>query len=446
MPYLRIKKTLLVRKMPLGTYLFVPSGFALESFSPIMEIDEATEELLKLCNGTHTREEILQQLASESGELIEEIAEDFDNFTGYMVGEDVLEWSEEPSFFEPIYKGDRPLSVTIDITSACNLHCPFCSVDAGTSKADDLTMDDIVPLVEQIRKLKPTPLGISGGEPLLKKEMLLYILEELSPVKEMVVSVFTNGTLVTKDYAQQLHDAGAKFVRVSVDGHTEKLHDAIRGKGAFKKTLQGIRYLRELGIHVDTISTISRLNYQYLKEIIDFNRQISDSYGIAPVYPYGRATGKDLFLNADEIFKIKVANSRSEKIQVNVSPRRCTAGETLYITANGDIFPCIMLRFPEFKVGNIRKNDLCEIYKTDLMQKILKWTIKDIEQCRDCDIRYFCGGGCRAYAHGWGNSFYGPDPINCESNRILARRIMENGEENTKRLLQELVKSTQALG
>ncbi len=446
MSYLRIKKTPLIRKMPLGTYLFVPSGFALESFSPIMEIDEATEALLTLCDGTRTRDEILQQLACESGELIEEIAEDFDNFIGYMVEEGVLEWSEELSFVEPIYKGDRPLSVTMDITSACNLHCPFCSVDAGTPKADDLTLDDIVPLVEQMRKLKPTPLGISGGEPLLKKEMLLYILEELSPIREMVVSIFTNGTLVTKDYAQQLHDAGAKFIRVSVDGHTETLHDAIRGKGAFRKTLQGIRYLRELGIHVDTISTISRLNYQYLKEIIDFNRQISDSYGIAPVYPYGRAAGKDLFLNAEEIFKIKVANSRSEKIQINVSPRRCTAGETLYITANGDIFPCIMLRFPEFKVGNIRENDLCEVYKTDLVQELLRWTIKDIEQCRDCDIRYFCGGGCRAYAHGWSNSFYGPDPINCEANKILARKIMENGEENTQRLLQELVKSTRALG
>ena len=450
MSYLKITKTVLMRRIPLGTYLCYPYGCKLETFSPIMEINESVESLLKLCDGTRTRDDVLQQLAKESGEPLEEIADAFDELVEYLIGEGILEWSEEPSFIEPIYSRTRPFSISIDITSACNLRCPFCSVSAGAPREDDLTFDDIAQFVEQVKKFKPTPLAIGGGEPLIKKEMVLYMLEELSSVKEVVVSIFTNGTLITKDYAQQLYNAGLKYARISVDGHTEKVHDASRGKGSFKKTIQGIKHLRELGVHVDTVSVISRINYPYLRKIREFVDQISDTHSITYVYPYGRAAGTDLCLTAEEIFNVKRVNAGLEgleKIEANIAPQdRCTVGETLYITANGDIFPCVMLRFPEFKVGNLRENDLYEIYKNNSMEDLLRWTVKDIEQCRDCDIRYYCGSGCRAYAYKYGGSFYIPDPLNCRPNKILTQRILDNGEENTRRLLHELVTSTAELG
>lgn len=447
MSYLRVTKTPLIRKMRLGTYLFVPYGFQLETFSPVMEIDESVEELLTLCDGTRTRDEILQHLSKESGEPVEEIAEGFDEFVQYMESEGILEWVEEPEFVQPLYNRERPLSISMDITSACNLQCPFCLVDSGAPGEDDLTLDDIIPCVEQVKKLKPTPFAISGGEPLLKKEVLLYMVENLTPIREMAVTVFTNGTLMTNDYAQQLYDAGLRIARVSVDGHTEQLHDSIRGKGAFKKTIRGIEHLRELGIHVNVVSVISRKNYQYYGEIRHFVRHISDSYSIVPVLPGGRAAGSDLLLSPEEVFNVKTAFIGSGKIQAPVRARdRCNAGETIYIAANGDIFPCLSLNFPEFKVGNIRENDLCEIYETETMQNILRLTIKDIEQCRECFIRYYCGGACRGFAYSVCGSLYVPDPANCEANKILAHKILENGEENTQRLLQELVKSTKELG
>ena len=447
MPYLRVTKTILIREMPLGTYLFVPYGFQLESFFPVIEIDEATKEVLKLCNGTRTQDEISQQFADESGEPVEEVAEALSGLVEYMVREGVLEWSEEPSHIEPIYNRDRPLSISMDITSACNLQCPFCSANAGAQRSDDLTLDDIIPLVEQLRILKPTPFAISGGEPLLKKDILLYMVKALSPIKEMAVTVFTNGTLITKDYAQQLYDAGLRVARVSVDGHTERLHDTVRGKGTFKRTIQGIHYLRELGIHVNTVSVISRINYPYINEIRHFVAHLSDTYNMVPVIPVGRGSDTDLLLNPREMFTVKATPMGPGKIQTGITPRnRCNAGETIYIASNGDIFPCLYLNSPGFKVGNIRDTGLCEIYENGIMQDILKLTINDLDDCASCDIRYYCGGGCRGLAHSLCGSLYAPDPTNCEQNKMLIHKILENGEENTKRLLQELLKSTKELG
>jgi radical SAM protein with 4Fe4S-binding SPASM domain len=446
-PYLRVIKTPFVRRTPVGRYIGLPHFYGLERLSSMIEIDESAEELLKLCDGTRTRDDILRQLSEASGEPIKEFASDFDEFVEYLVGEGVLEWREEPSFIEPLYDGNKPFSMSIEITSACDLQCGFCMVNAGVARVDDLTLDDVAPLIEQIKRMKPTPISITGGEPLLKKKMLLHIIEELTPIKEIDLNVFTNGTLITKDYAQQLYDAGLRIARVSIDGHTAQLHDAIRGKkGAFEKTVQGVHFLRDLGIHVHVVSVISRMNYQYMEEIREFAGQVSDSCNTPFVYPVGRAAESDFLLSPEEILAVKTSDLGSDEIHVSINAREgCYVAKAINVAANGDVFPCYMLRAPEFKIGNIRENDLSEIYKTEKVQSFLKLTVDGIEHCRGCDIRYLCGGGCRGFAFMLNGSAYGPDTTTCEANKSLAQKILMKGDKETKEALQELMKSTRAL-
>lgn len=446
MPYLRTVRTALVRKTPLGTYLGFPHDFMIEAFTILLEIDESAEMLLRLCDGTRMREQILQKLAEESGEPVEAIADGFDEFVEYLVGEGVLEWREEPSYIEPLYNETRPFSLTVALTNACNLQCSFCAVEAGPPLQNELTLDDIVPLVEQIKRVKPTPFAVSGGEPLLKKELVLSMFEELCPIREMSVSIFTNATLVTRDYAQQLYDAGLRLARVSVDGHTEQVHDALRGKGTFRKTMQGIKYLRDVGIHVDAAALICRTNYPYLSEIRAFVKEIADSYAVTPVYPMGKAIGSELLLSSEERFKVRFSGFDPERIQATIVPRdACIIGLPPYVRADGDIFPCFYMQLPEFKLGNIRENDLCEIYRTELMRELLGLTLSDIEGCRNCDIRYFCGGACRGSAYRVGKSLRIPDPIDCEVYKALAQKTLEKGDESTREALEKLIASTREM-
>ena len=444
MSYLRVTRTPLIRNMPLGTYVYVPSSSRLETYNPIMEIDEFTEELLQLCDGTRTREEILEKLSQESGEPVEELADDFDEFVNYLVDEGILEWVDNPTFIEPVYKRNRPFRILIDVTSECSFQCPFCSV-AGSH--NELTLEDVTPLVEQVKKCKPALFTISGGEPLLNKDVVLYMVKELSQIKEIGLYTFTTGTVVTKEYAQQLYDAGLRFARVSLDGHTAEVHDAIRGKGTFEKTVEGIKNLREAGIHVTAATMICKMNYQYYGEIKEFNTQIADTYNTSFDYPCGKGNDQNLLLSPEERARVRLLELGTENITTGIFPQgRCHVGEILYITSNGDCFPCLYMYFPEFKIGNIKKSKFSEIYQNETLQELLRLTLDDIEECKNCAIRYYCRGGCRGHAFGECGSLYVRDPIDCEVNKASVQRILECGQQNTKQLMQKLIESTQELG
>ncbi|MBU7013999.1 MAG: radical SAM protein [Theionarchaea archaeon] len=445
MPYLRIIKTSVIRTIPLGVYLCVPHGFASEAYYPVMEVDESIKEVLTLCDGTRTREDILSHLAAETGESVEEVAEGFDQFVEYMVQEGVLEWREEPSPLEPLYLKNRPLGIIMEITSDCNLQCPMCYADSGTGHSCDLALDDVTAIVEASKKMRSTSLVITGGEPLLRKDLVIYMLKELSPVETVDVALFTNGTLVTSEYARDLYDAGLRHAIVSVDGHTAELNDKIRGHGAFEKTIQGIHYLRERGIQVNVVTTISQTNYPYMKEIREFTSQIGDGSGLIPVSPFGRAA-PEILLTPEGVFSVMMANLPPGELEISIPPRdRCNVGQSVYIRANGDVFPCVNMQIPEFRMGNIREEDFWEMYQSDLVRNLLQLTVKDFEQCRDCDIRYYCGGSCRGFAYKLNGSLYLPDPWNCGANKKLTEEILKNGGETTKKGLRELLKSTKEL-
>lgn len=441
--YVRMRKTAVVRNTPLGMYMGLPHKTRLEAFSTLFEIDESTKMLFSLCDGTHTKEDIITILAKENDEPREEIEKGFNDFLEYMIHENILELRKTPSYIEPIYSRTRPYSVSIGLTFGCNLHCDFCSVKGGVPLDDELTLDDIIPLVEQIKKLKPSPLVLSGGEPLLKKELVLYILNEVSSVDDIYVNLFTNGTLITPDCAQQLYDAGLRCARVSVDGHTDSVHDAMRGKGTFEKAIQGINNLKELGITIEIMSLISKKNYTYLKEIKEFVSHLGDSCIIGPINPMGKAVDSPLLLTQKERINTVLANFNEEKIQTTIAPRTgCVAGLPLYIDPNGNIYPCFYMMLPEFNIGNVRKHNLCEIYNTDLINQLMELTVADIDECKDCDIRYFCGGSCRAAAYRYGGSLFVPDVLDCQYHKVLAKKILENGEEITRSALQKLLAST----
>nr|WP_277601305.1 SPASM domain-containing protein [Marinitoga sp. 38H-ov] len=76
----------------------------------------------------------------------------------------------------------------------------------------------------------------------------------------------------------------------------------------------------------------------------------------------------------------------------------CGAGKTIFsLNEYGDLFPCHMLHFEEFKLGNVLYENLKDIFNKKSIQKFLKLNVDDIE-CKNCEYKYFCGGGYRARA------------------------------------------------
>ena len=109
-------------------------------------------------------------------------------------------------------------------------------------------------------------ISIGGGEPLIREDFPEIL--EYAGTLDYKCEVLTNGTLITPEIANYLARYAYDLV-ISLEGPKE-INDAIRGKGSFDKTVQGIKMVRDIKkVPIKLNCTISSLNYQHIKELID---------------------------------------------------------------------------------------------------------------------------------------------------------------------------------
>lgn len=114
-------------------------------------------------------------------------------------------------------------------------------------------------LIKELSLCGIQEIRFTGGEPLVYEK--LYDLIKLATDNGIYTSIGTNGTLITDTIAKKLKKSGLKKAIVSIDG-TEKKHDEIRGKGNFKKTINGINNLEKYGIETRINSVIMKNNME----------------------------------------------------------------------------------------------------------------------------------------------------------------------------------------
>lgn len=143
-----------------------------------------------------------------------------------------------------------PFQVSLDITNQCNLRCKHCYNASGENyiaASDELTDQEVLKLVTDIAAMKPMNFCFCGGEPLLRKDLLM---EAARILKEgcRFVSMVTNGYLVTPDIAQSIVASGVERLQVSLDGARSETHDRLRRrKGAFDRAINAIIAFKEAG-------------------------------------------------------------------------------------------------------------------------------------------------------------------------------------------------------
>lgn len=113
----------------------------------------------------------------------------------------------------------------------------------------------------------------SGGEPLLRKD--LFTLAKFAKERGIEPTLSTNGTLITKEIAQKIKQAGFWYVGISLDGMQETNDTFRRRKGAFKASLRGIRLCQDLGLKVGLRFTLTKDNLKDLPHIFDLVKEES---------------------------------------------------------------------------------------------------------------------------------------------------------------------------
>jgi radical SAM protein with 4Fe4S-binding SPASM domain len=332
-----------------------------------------------------------------------------------------------------------------EVTARCNLRCKHCYVrDELTAPlstpAHELGTEDCIKLVEQFDEASVFYVTVLGGEPFCRPDFMT-ILKRLGE-KTFWTSIDTNGTLIDEETARNLASIKIRKLNVSMEGPYAEVNDAIRGTGAFNKAVKGIGYLRDCGVPFRIGMIVSKANYTALEEMAEFCFETgAENAGFSlyvdfPSNRYAsllRLTRKEILEAAQKIREIKKKYPRgfissdidgnlaflSPDLEKRSEPRKlvpCGMGATqLTILSNGDAIPCTYMR--DIIVGNVMETHLSQIPATPEFKKIKALRTLTVdeanEQCRSCEWKYFCGGGCRARAYMEYGDLLAPDPHKC---------------------------------
>jgi radical SAM protein with 4Fe4S-binding SPASM domain len=280
---------------------------------------------------------------------------------------------------------------------------------------------------------------LTGGEPLLRPD-LFELVEHCQTIK-LKTGLATNGSLLTKEKAGQLKDAGLKLFHFSLDGASEDIHSAYRGKGNFQQVLSGMDTVLSMGASVIVQSILTRANEKdfgniagllFPKKIKAWRIQFSLPCGrgqetafkeefsaqekmeaMERVYSLSKEYAKaHIDMHAFQYYKVflykKYRNDIKKKILLRLRGG-CSLmrGAIIYVDSDGFVRPCPYFPY-RIEDKNVKTEGLINIFRRDPLLNRLRDKKNIVGACRNC--RYsFCCGGCRAKVFYRTGDFFGED-------------------------------------
>jgi MoaA/NifB/PqqE/SkfB family radical SAM enzyme len=155
---------------------------------------------------------------------------------------------------------ERPIGAKLEITYACNLRCGFCYTDSPRhtlQRTPELSDEEWREVVRQSLELGIVEAVVTGGEPFLRKELTLGLIETLSAAG-VGVTLNTNGWFVDEQVAGRLGALHGVTAHVSLDGARAGLHDGSRGvPGSWRRAVEGIDRLLGAGVGVCVVHVVT---------------------------------------------------------------------------------------------------------------------------------------------------------------------------------------------
>ena len=306
--------------------------------------------------------------------------------------------------------------VSWNVTNACNMYCDHCYREAGCKAEEELSTAEAKTLLEQIARANFKIMIFSGGEPLMRPD----IVELVAYAKKLGLRpVFgTNGTLITLEMAQKLKEAGAMGMGISLDSMDAAKHNEFRKfPNAWEGAVQGMRNCRAVGLPFQIHTTVMDWNSHEIEAITDFAvAEGAVAHHFFFLVPTGRAkTIEAESLRAEEYEDtLTRIMKKQQEVDIELKPtcapqflriadqmgiktrfrRGCLAG-TAYciISPRGKVQPCAYLNM---ELGDVRKTPFDEIWKNSPVLNKLR-TMEYSGGCGSCQYKRACGG-CRARA------------------------------------------------
>ncbi len=312
----------------------------------------------------------------------------------------------------------RPSLISWNLTKKCNLRCPHCYLEAGRPAARELTTAECLALLDEMHALGTEMLILTGGEPLLRKD--IYEIARSASEKGMWVVMGTNGVLLTEQVARKMIECGVRGVGISIDSADAARHNRFRGgPNAWQYAVRALEICRAHGLEVLVQTTVMEENYDEIPALLDFARDRGAwAFNLYFLVQTGRGQHlSDLSPERTEAMLARLVDLqdayRPMLVRSKCAPQfkqiayalgkgglesgGCMAG-TQYcrITPEGDVTPC---PYMTVVAGNVLEEGFTEIWQTAPVLQALRDRARLKGRCGACEFNELCGGcRCRAYA------------------------------------------------
>lgn len=323
-----------------------------------------------------------------------------------------------------------PRWLLAELTYACPLQCPYCSNPLDYAKyPQELSTEDWKRVLTQARKMGAVQLGLSGGEPLVRKD-----LEEIvKHAKELgyYSNLITSGYGLTEERIIALKEAGLDHIQVSIQASTEELSDHLAGTKSFELKKQVAHLVKKHGYPMVLCVVIHRENIEQMPQILEMAEELGADYlELANTQYYGWAhINRDVLLPTKEQFETaeKIAQAYKEKVAGKMKiyyvipdfyedrPKACMNGwgtTFLTIAPDGIALPCHSAReLPGLDCPNVNDYSIEEVWLESKAFNFFRGFEWMQEPCRSCDEKAKDFGGCRCQAYLLQGDMYATDPV-----------------------------------
>ena len=321
---------------------------------------------------------------------------------------------------------DAPICLTWELTYACNLDCVHCLSSSGRRDPRELSTEEALRVIDELRAMQVFYVNIGGGEPMLRRDFFTII--DHATTSGVGVKFSTNGTYIDDAAARRLAAMDYLDVQISIDGADADTNDLVRGRDSWATARRAMDALAAADFGEFKISVVvTRENVTQLDDLL----AIADGYGaqlrITRLRPAGRgadtwhrlhptdAQQRDLYhwllahgdrvLTGDSFFHLNALGDPLPGLNL------CGAGRVVcLIDPIGDVYACPFVIHDEFRAGNVRDpGGFAAVWRTSELFAELREP-ESAGACASCGAYDACQGGCMAAKFFTGLPLDGPDP------------------------------------
>jgi len=260
--------------------------------------------------------------------------------------------------------GRPTTNLRISVTQRCNLRCIYCHREGETSPETEMTVDEIVEIVKLGVELGIKSVKLTGGEPLVRED-ILKIVKSISRIPGVQdLSMTTNGNLLPV-YAEDLAEAGLNRVNVSLPTLNEQKYRAITG-GDLKPVIAGIKAAVTAGLNPVKLNMVymKGINTDEVYSMIDFAAKTNTILQVIELEPVN--LDRDFYEKhhapLDALIKYLSERAKEVKVRRNMQNRKvyvlpeakvevvppientefCMHCTRIRLTSDGKLKPCLM--------------------------------------------------------------------------------------------------------